>query len=62
MSYGGKSVTEVRMGTSQRKDYSRAETPGPGAYEMGKDAKKGVTISGYKGKQAIEVTPGPGAY
>ncbi|CAM6005383.1 unnamed protein product, partial [Sphagnum balticum] len=24
MGYGGKSVTEVKMGTSQRKDYSRA--------------------------------------
>lgn len=29
---------------------------------MAKGGGKGVSISGYKGKQAIELTPGPGAY
>lgn len=52
----------MKIGTSLRKELSRAGTPGPGAYDYEKNGGKGVTISGYKGKRQIEITPGPGAY
>jgi hypothetical protein len=45
-----------------RQDFSKNTTPGPGAYEYSKNTAKGVTISGYKGRQDIEVSPGPGSY
>lgn len=50
------------MGSSQRQMFLRAQTPGPGSYELGHDAHRGITISGYKNKQVLELTPGPGSY
>jgi hypothetical protein len=50
------------MGTSTRKDLFRAQTPGPGAYELNQNQKKGITISGNKQKKIFEISPGPGSY
>jgi hypothetical protein len=36
-----------------RSNFGKGETPGPGAYELIKNAAKGVTISGFKGRQQI---------
>jgi hypothetical protein len=51
--YKTKGSTEVRIGTGQRGILGKGDTPGPGAYEYSKKDMKGVTISGFKGKQDI---------
>lgn len=52
----------AKIGTSKRGDFSRAQTPGPGAYDMLDKGRGGITISGHKGKSKIEDVPGPGSY
>ena len=57
-----KGSNEVKIGSGQRSNFGKADTPGPGAYELLKNVRKGVTISGFKGKNHIDISPGPGAY
>ena len=60
--YRPKGATEVKIGSSLRSNFGKVENPGPGAYELIKSSSKGITISGVKGKQHIEISPGPGTY
>ena len=60
--YKSKGATEVKIGSSLRSNFGKVENPGPGAYELLKSNSKGITISGVKGKQHIEISPGPGTY
>ena len=49
-SYKMKGSSEVKIGNGPRSNFGKADTPGPGAYELLKNVRKGVTISGFKGK------------
>ena len=38
------------MGTSKRGNLGGSKNPGPGSYNLLKESRGGVTISGHKGK------------
>ena len=52
----------TKFGTGQRSQFGREGTPGPGAYDTAQNTRKGVTISGHRGKSKLEDYPGPGSY
>jgi len=52
--YNHKSNSHIKFGTSTRNDAFKMENPGPGSYDYhNKQHLKGITISGFKGKQNI---------
>lgn len=53
VSYQARNGMQAKMGTSNRGDFNRVQTPGPGAYELINAQKKGITISGFKSKLTI---------